>query len=92
VSDWSRIQVQLLDPDDRVIDAEVNYLPGRPANLRGDPDGWTPAEGDEAEILSATYEDGSPVPAAILKQIDDEFLINRIHEQFEDERSSASRY
>lgn len=41
-----------LDIGGMELNVKGNYDPGRPANLKGNPDTWTPAESEELEVLS----------------------------------------
>lgn len=58
----------MITPFDVTIDLggiEVNvigtYDAGRPANLKGHPDTWTPAEGEELEVTELKTTDGHAI-------------------------------
>jgi hypothetical protein len=49
--------------NEKTVEVEFNYDPGRPANLTGHPDNWTPADGIELE-LGPIHRDGQELTTA----------------------------
>ncbi len=64
----------------REITLILNCLDGYPAVTNRAPEDCYPGDGDQYEILSAVYEDETPVPTAIIEAISDDVIQDLIKE------------
>jgi hypothetical protein len=84
--DWYKRSLATTNPIEdhpdcgRQITLIVNCLDGYPGVTDRAPEDCYPGEGNQFEILSAVYEDESPVPQEIIEAISDDVILDLMKE------------